>query len=64
MASSLHIGRVGRTSVQTHYMLRHVEAHALCAEGYATLVWFDPQQQKAVPLPEQIRVACGMGAAA
>lgn len=64
VASSLHIGRVGRTSLQTHYTLRHVEAHALCAEGYATLVWYDPQQQKAVPLPEQIRAACGMGAAA
>jgi acyl-CoA thioester hydrolase len=64
VASSLHIGRVGRSSLQTHYTLRHVEAHELCAEGYATLVWYDPQQRKSVPLPEQIRAACGMGAAA
>jgi len=55
---ALHIGRVGRTSVQTHYLLRHVETAAVCGEGYATLVWYDMQQQKAVPLPERIRAAC------
>lgn len=59
--SMLHIGRVGSSSVQTHYTLRHVEAGAACAEGYATLVWYDPQQQQAVPLPEMIRAACGAG---
>jgi len=56
---ALSVGRVGRSSAQTHYTLRHIEAGMVCAEGYATLVWFDPQQQKAVPLPEQIRAACG-----
>jgi acyl-CoA thioester hydrolase len=60
--SSLHIGRVGTTSVQTHYTLRHVEAGVTCAEGYATLVWYDPQQKKAVPLPDAIRAACGAAA--
>ncbi len=54
---ALHIGRVGRTSLQTHYVLRHVEADAVCAEGYATLVWYDMTQQQAVPLPESIRAA-------
>jgi acyl-CoA thioester hydrolase len=56
---ALSVGRVGRTSLQTHYTLRHVEAGAVCAEGYATLVWYDMTQQKSVPLPEQVRVACG-----
>lgn len=59
---SLHIGRVGRTSVQTHYLLRHVEAAAVCGEGYATLVWYDMMQRKAVPLPERIRAACSTAA--
>ncbi|MBX9905883.1 MAG: acyl-CoA thioesterase [Burkholderiales bacterium] len=55
---ALHAGRVGRSSLQTHYVLRHVEAGAVCAEGYATLVWYDMTQQKAVPLPDSIRAAC------
>lgn len=55
---SLHIGHLGRSSVQTHYRLRHVETDALCGEGYATLVWYDMRQQQAVPLPELIRAAC------
>ena len=38
----------------------HVEADAVCAEGYATLVWYDVTEQKSVPLPEQIRTACGV----
>ncbi len=62
LESSLHIGRVGRTSVQTHYTLRDVEAGASCAEGYATLVWYDPREKKAVPLPESLRQACGVTA--
>ncbi len=55
---SLHVGSVGRTSVQTHYRLRHVEADAVCGEGYATLVWYDMGQRKAVSLPDTIRKAC------
>jgi acyl-CoA thioester hydrolase len=55
---ALAAGRVGRTSVQTHYTLRQVEADAVCAEGYATLVWYDMQGRKAVPLPQQILAAC------
>lgn len=56
---SLHAGKIGRSSVQTHYRLRHVEADALCAEGYATLVWFDMTQQKSVPLPDRLRKLLG-----
>jgi len=56
--SALSIGRVGRTSVQTHYTLRHIEAEAVCAEGYATLVWYDVTKKRAVELPEKIRAAC------
>lgn len=56
---ALSIGRVGRSSVQTHYTLRHVEPDTICAEGYATLVWYDVTTQKSVALPQQIRTACG-----
>jgi acyl-CoA thioester hydrolase len=56
---ALSVGRVGRTSLQTYYTLRHVEADAVCAEGYATLVWYDMTQQQSAPLPEQVRVVCG-----
>lgn len=55
---ALSAGRVGRSSLQTHYTLTHVESGKVCAEGYATLVWYDMAQQKSVPLPEQIRKAC------
>jgi len=56
--SALRIGRIGRSSVQTHYTLTHVEAGAVCAEGYATLVWYDVQKKTSVPLPDSIRQAC------
>lgn len=55
---ALSAGRVGRSSLQTHYTLTHVESGKVCAEGYATLVWYDMAQQKSVPLPEAIRKAC------
>jgi acyl-CoA thioester hydrolase len=55
---SLHAGRIGRSSLQTQYVLRHVEAAAVCAEGYATLVWYDVAGQQSVPLPQEIRAAC------
>ena len=56
--SVLRIGRIGRTSVQTYYTLTHVEAGAVCAEGYATLVWYDMRNRASVPLPDQVREAC------
>ena len=58
LSVALSAGRVGRTSLQTHYTLTHVESGAVCAHGYATLVWYDMLQQKAVPLPDLIRKAC------
>jgi acyl-CoA thioester hydrolase len=57
---ALAIGRVGRSSVQTHYTLRHVEASAVCAEGYATLVWYDVLQRCTVALPATLKTACGV----
>ncbi|MDH4151333.1 MAG: hypothetical protein OEV67_12560, partial [Betaproteobacteria bacterium] len=60
---ALSVGRLGRSSLQTHYTLKHIEADAVCGEGYATLVWYDMQAQKSVPLPEQIRAACGVASA-
>jgi len=54
---AMHAGRIGRSSVQTHYRLRHVESGEPCAEGYATLVWYDLQQQASVPLHDTLRNA-------
>ncbi len=54
---SLHAGRIGRSSVQTHYRLRDLGAGELAAEGFATLVWYDVSQQKSVPLPDALRAA-------
>lgn len=56
---ALSVGRMGRTSLQTHYSLRHVEERVVCAEGYATLVWYDVPSKRAVVLPDEIRAACG-----
>lgn len=61
---ALSVGRVGRTSLQTHYSLRHVEAKAVCAEGCATLVWYDMVLKRAVALPDLIRAACAGSPAA
>ncbi|MDP2398219.1 MAG: thioesterase family protein [Burkholderiales bacterium] len=60
---ALHAGRIGRSSAQTHYLMRHVEAGTPCAEGYATLVWYDLQQQKSVPLPDTLRAALAVTSA-
>ncbi len=60
---ALSVGRLGRSSLQTHYTLKHIEADAVCGEGYATLVWYDMQAKKSVPLPQQIRAACGTASA-
>ncbi|MCW5575271.1 MAG: acyl-CoA thioesterase [Burkholderiales bacterium] len=54
---SLHAGRIGRSSVQTHYLLRHAEVGEPCAEGFATLVWYDVARQESVPLPDALRAA-------
>jgi len=49
----IYLGRMGTSSVRTHYLLKNGDAVA--AEGYGVSVWFDPQTQKSMPLPEAVR---------
>lgn len=49
----IYLGRVGASSVRTHYLLKN--GGAIAAEGYGVSVWFDPQTQKSIPLPEAVR---------
>lgn len=52
----VYLGRMGNSSVRTHYLLRNGGTDdAIAAEGYGVSVWFDPQTQKPIPLPDQIR---------
>ncbi|MEQ1776033.1 MAG: thioesterase family protein, partial [Burkholderiales bacterium] len=49
----VYLGKIGNSSVRTHYLLR--DGDTIAAEGYGVSVWFDPQTQKSIPLPEPIR---------
>ncbi len=49
----IYLGRMGTSSVRTHYLLKN--GNTIAAEGYGVSVWFDPQTQKSMPLPEAVR---------
>lgn len=49
----IYLGRMGTSSVRTHYVLR--SGDTVAAEGYGVSVWFDPNTQKSTPLPEAVR---------
>ena len=49
----IYLGRMGTSSVRTHYLLKY--NGTIAAEGYGVSVWFDPQTQKSMPLPEAVR---------
>jgi acyl-CoA thioester hydrolase len=52
----IYLGRMGTSSVRTHYLLKNGGASgAIAAEGYGVSVWVDPQTQKSIPLPEAVR---------
>jgi acyl-CoA thioester hydrolase len=52
---SVFITHVGRTSVRTAYTLFSPAApQAICAEGYATIVWYNPVEKRPWPLPDSI----------
>jgi acyl-CoA thioester hydrolase len=50
----IYAGRAGNSSLRTHYLMRNDKGE-LAAEGYAVSVWFDPQAQRPVALPEALR---------
>ena len=52
-------GVPGRSSLDTGFTLARAEAPELvCADGGATLVWFDFRTQRSVPVPEPVRACC------
>ncbi len=53
----IYLGRLGNSSVRTHYLLR--SGDGIAAEGYCVSVWVDPQTQRPLPLPEAVRRLAG-----
>ncbi|HTE13933.1 MAG TPA: thioesterase family protein [Burkholderiales bacterium] len=49
----IYLGRMGNSSVRTHYLLR--SGNAIAAEGYGVSVWVDPKTHKSIPLPDAVR---------
>jgi acyl-CoA thioester hydrolase len=49
----IYLGRVGMSSVRTHYLLRNGDL--IAAEGYGVSVWVDPATQRPIPLPDAVR---------
>lgn len=49
----VYLGRMGRSSVRTHYLL--LNGATLAAEGYAVSVWVNPATGKSIDLPAAIR---------
>jgi acyl-CoA thioester hydrolase len=50
------LGRMGNSSVRTHYLLKNGGASGpIAAEGFGVSVWVDPQTQKPIALPEAVR---------
>lgn len=54
----IYLGRMGNSSVRTHYLLRC--GVTIAAEGYAVSVWVDAQTQKSIPLPDAVRRIPGL----
>ncbi len=52
----VYLGRMGNSSVRTHYLLKNGgAAGSIAAEGFGVSVWVDPQTNKPIPLPEAVR---------
>ena len=49
----IYLGRMGTSSVRTHYLLRN--GATIAAEGYGVSVWVDPHTQRPIPLPDALR---------
>jgi len=58
----IHLGRVGTSSVRTHYLMR--AGAAIVAEGYGVSVWVDPSTQRPIPLPAAVGALSGLPARA
>jgi acyl-CoA thioester hydrolase len=49
----IYLGRVGNSSVRTHYLVR--SGDNIAAEGYAVSVWVDTATQRPIALPAAVR---------
>lgn len=49
----IYLGKMGRSSVRAHYLLRSPDG--IAAEGYAVSVWIDPATHKSIALPQAVR---------
>ena len=49
----IYLGRMGNSSVRTHYLLRNGDN--IAAEGYGVSVWVDSATQRPIPLPDAVR---------
>ena len=49
----VYLGKMGNSSVRTHYLLK--SGGAIAAEGFGVSVWVDPQTQKSIALPDAVR---------
>ena len=49
----IYLGKMGNSSVRTHYLLKNGDT--LAAEGYCVSVWVDGQTQKPIALPDAVR---------
>ena len=54
---SMYTGRVGRSSVTTHYEIYGADRETRYATGEAVVVWIDRSTGKSMPLPEVMRAA-------
>ena len=49
----VHLGRIGNTSVRTHYLVR--SGDTIAAEGYGVSVWVDGATQRPIVVPDAVR---------
>jgi acyl-CoA thioester hydrolase len=54
---AVNLGRIGKSSVRTHYLVR--SGNVIAAEGYGVSVWVDAQTQRPIALPDAVRALDG-----
>ena len=53
VTAEIYLGRVGKSSVRTHYLL--LDGDTVAAEGYGVSVWVDPVSNRSIDLPVAVR---------
>ena len=55
VTAEIYLGRMGRSSVRTHYLLIDNATGKVAAEGFGVSVWVDSVSNKSIELPAPIR---------